>query len=321
MTPTLEQLRAEHEALFIGPELMRLLERVASATARTYPPSYSEFGVWNEEAIADALQGWVAERLLGRRDLTKLLAGARSAASLRAGLTRSFQQFLTNGRQRDSATNLYQRSVKLLRTDSEFKALGASSKAHDQLWTLSASPSTGPSTATLKRRLEVGAELSDDDLAVVRYRSMALKSSPVLREPALKRFLTHLLSELGALTPADILEIMRRRFALTEPEQLDLPEDLDTREPESHDAVAQAVITRSICARTSQDDAVLLAAIAVREDVADAAQALGRSSADVQHAMERLLENVAMEGIDEEDANQIAGLVLASFESLFKQDT
>ena len=321
MTPTLEQLRAEHEAEFIGPELMRLLERVASATARTYPPSYSDFGVWNDEAIADALQGWVAERLLGRRDLTKLLAGARTAASLRAGLTRSFQQYLTNGRQRDSATNLFQRTVKLLRTDSDFEALGASSKPHDQLWTLRESPATGPSAATFKRRLEAAAELSDDDLAVVRYRSVSLWSSPILRAPALKRFVTHLLTELGALTPADILEVVRRRFALTEPEQLDLTEDLDTREPEPHDAVAQAVITRSICARTSEDDAKLLAALGACEDVADAAQALGRSSADVQHALERLLEKVALEGIDEENAHQIAGLVLASFESLFKQDT
>ncbi len=277
--------------------------------------------MWNDEAVADALQGWVAERLLGRRDLTKLLAGARSATSLKAGLTRSFQQYLTNGRQRDSATNLFQRTVKLLRTDPDFEALGASSKPHDQLWTLRQGSATGPSTATFKQRLEFAAQLSDDDLAVVRYRSASLWSSPILRAPALKRFVTHLLSELGALTPADILEIMRRRFALPEPEQLDLTEDLDTREPEPHDAVAKAVITRSICARTSEDDAVLLAALAACEDVADAAQAIGRSSADVQHALDRLLEKVALEGLDEEDADQIAGLVLASFESLFKQDT
>jgi hypothetical protein len=321
MTPTLEQLRAEHEAEFIGCELMRLLERVASATARTYPPSYSDFAVWNDEAVADALQGWVAERLLGRRDLTKLLAGARSATSLKAGLTRSFQQYLTNGRRRDSATNLFQRTVKLLRTDSDFEALGASSKPHDQLWTLRQGSATRPSTATFKQRLEVAAQLSDDDLALVRYRSASLWSSPILRAPALKRFVTHLLSELGALTPADILEIMRRRFALPEPEQLDLTEDLDTREPEPHDAVAKAVIARSICARTSEDDARLLAALAAREDVADAAQAVGRSSADVQHALQRLLEKVALEGLDEEDADQIAGLVLTSFESLFSQHT
>ena len=320
MTDTLQHLRAEHEAQFIGPELMRLLERVASATARTYPPSYSDFSVWNDEAIADALQGWVAERLVGRRDLTKLLAGARSASSLRSGLTRSFQQFLTNGRQRDSATNLYQRTAKLLRTDRDFEPVGSSSKAHDQLWTLREKPYSGPSTAMFKRRLEAAAELSDDELAVVRYHATSLWSSPVLRGPALKRFVTHLLTELGALTPADILEIMRRRFALIEPEQLELTEGLDARDPEPHDAAAQAVIASSICARTSEADARVLAALAETEDVGKAAQTLGYSKADVQHAFARLLEKVALEGIDEEDSHQIAGLVLTSFESLFKPD-
>jgi hypothetical protein len=160
--------------------------------------------------------------------------------------------------------------------------------------------------------------MSDDDLDVVRYGPLSLKSSPILRAPALKRFISHLLAKLGALTPADILEIMRHRFALIEPEQLELTEDIDTREPTPHDEAARSVIARSICARTSEEDARRLAALAARGDVGDAAQALGCTVADVEHALARLLEKISLEGIDEEDADQIAGLVLTSFESLFK---
>ena len=319
MTQTLDQMRVEHRAEFIGPQLLQLLARVASATARTYPPSYSDSGVWNEEAIADALQGWVTERLVGRKDLANLIAGARSLPSLRAGLTRSFRQYLTNGRERDSALNLYQRTVKLLRGDPDFEPVGSSSKPQDQVWTLASGPTDGPSTAPFKRRLEVAAELSDDDLAVVRYGPASLKSSPILRAPALKRFVSHLLAGLGALTPADILEIMRRRFALPEPEQLELTDDLATREPQPHDEATRRIIADSICARTSENDARYLAALATTQDIAGAARALSCPATDIEQALARLVHRVALEGIDEEDADQISGLVLTSFESLFKQ--
>lgn len=317
MTATLEQLRAEHQAQFIGPELLKLLERVASATARTYPPSYSDAGVWNDEAIKDVLHDWIADRLLGRRDLTKLLAGAASVSALRAGLTKSLGQLLTNRRERDSATNLYTRTLKLLRTDPSFERVGASTKAHEQLWGLSALKPAAPSTAPLKQRLEVAAELSDDDLAVVRYGPFAAKSSPVLREPALKRFVTHLLANLGALTLPDILEIMRRRFALAEPEQLELTADMTTRDVPPHNEAIRRIIARSIVARTTERDTALLSALNETEDVAKAADLAGVGRAEVQHALDRLLYKVAMEAVDEDDAENISGKVI---ESLFNAD-
>lgn len=317
MTATLEQLRAEHRSHFIGPELMALLGRIASATARTYPTSYSDAGVWNEDAVADVLQGWVAERLFGRRDLTNLLAGARSVASLRAGLTRSLQQYLTNNRERDSATNLYTRTVKLLKDDPDFSRVGSAPKAHEQLWALADQSLSGPSSASLKQRLEAAAVLSDDDLDVVRYGPFSLKSSPVLREPALKRFVSHLLASLGALTPADIMEIMRRRFALVEPAQLELTEDIVAASPDPYDLATQRVIARSIVSRTNEADAQLLSALGSTADIREAAKLAGCSASDMQHALDRMLEKVALEASDDGDARQISGLVL---ESLFNTD-
>jgi hypothetical protein len=314
MTATLQQLRAEHERDFVGPELKRLLERVASATARRYPPSYSDAGVWNDESIADALQGWAIDRLIGRKDLTKLLAGARSAASLRAGLTRSFEQYLTNGRERSSATNLYQRTVKMLRTDADFQRIGNARKAHEQLWTLASDPQQAPSSTELRTRLQVAAELSDEELNVVKYGAFSLKSSPMLRQRDLKRFLVHLLAGIGALTPADIMEIMRRRFALVEPESMELAEDIEPSEPTVHDQATQEAIARSIAARLGAERTRLLAALADHEDFAAAAQGAGTDERSVRRAYADMLAMVTAEAVEPDETEHICGLIL---ETLF----
>ena len=310
MSVTLEQLRTEHEAQFIGPELKHLLERVASATARTYPPSYSDAGVWNEDSIADALQGWTAERLVGRRDLTKLLAGARSVSSLRAGLTRSFEQYLTNGRERSSATNLYTRTVRMLRSEDEFQPVGNAPKSHEQLWTLAADPKPGPSETDLRTRLRVAAELSDEELPVVKYGPFSLKSSPILREAALKRFLLHLLVGVGALTPTDIMDVMRRRFALVEPGLDELAEDIEAAEPSAHDQTTQRTIARSVAARTGAEESRLLAALAEYEGFAAAAEATGSTEASVRRAYSEMLAKVTGDAVDPEETEHICGLIL-----------
>jgi hypothetical protein len=314
MTVTLEELRAEHERDFIGPELKRLLERVASATTRTYPPSYSDARVWNDESIADALQAWTTDRLIGRRDLTKLLAGARSIASFRSGLTRSLQQHLTNGHERTSATNLYQRTVKMLRSHADFQRVGEAPKTHDQLWTLAVDPCQAPSSADLRARLRFAAELSDEDLHVVKYGPFSLKSSPILREPDLKRFLVHLLARAGALTPADMIEVMRRRFALVEPELVELGDDVEPWEPTAHDQAAQRAIAKSIASRVGANRARLLVALAEHEDFGQASQAVGTDEASVRRAYADMLAMVTADAVEPDEAEHICGLIL---ETLF----
>lgn len=316
MSASLEQLRSEHEARFIGPELLELLTRVARATAVTYPPSYTKAGVWNAESIADELHGWVEERLFGRRDLTNLLAGARSVAALRSGLTRSFGQYLTNGHERTSVTNLFARTVKMLRSDAAFEPVGTSAKASEQLWALAQDPQTGPSSTDLRTRLRAAAELSDEELNVVKYGPFSLKSSPILREPALKQFLEHLLLRLGALTPADIIEIMRRRFALVEPDSTELVEDLETTEPSPHTEAAQNLIAQSVAARTSQEDARLLAVLRNEADFAKTAEVVGTTEDAVKDAYFRMLALVTAEAVEPDETEHICGLVL---ETLFKQ--
>jgi hypothetical protein len=314
MSVTLDKLRAEHGRDFIGPDLKRLLERVASATARTYPPFYSDAGVWNADSIADALQGWTAERLIERRDLTKLLAGASSEGSLRAGLTRSFEQYLTNKRERSSVTNLYARTVKLLRSDADFQAIGRAPKPHQQLWTLAGSAHDGPARRDLRARLKVAAELSDEQLEVVKYGPMSLKSSPILRAAPLKTFVTHLLHGAGALTPPDIIEVMRRRFALVEPESVEISAELEVLDVATHDQVAEREIARSIAARLGKDRARSLKALAEAENFATAAEAIGEDEAAIRRAYTEMLAMVAEDAVDPGEAAHVCGLIL---ETLF----
>lgn len=318
MTPALEQLRTEHATQFIGPELSRLLAGVASATARTYPPSYSPAGVWNAESIADALQSWTTERLIARRDLAQLLAGANSVSSLRAGLTRSFGQFLTNCRERTSATNLFQRIVKMLRAEPErFRAVGSAPKPQEQLWTLAVGSTDEPTTMPFAARLRVAAELSDDELGVVRYKALSLKSSPILREDGLRRLLIHLLGGVGPITPADIMDIMRRRFALVDPEPVELAEDLLVAAPPVPTRAADGIVVRSIVARLGQPRVETLRALVEYEDIKLAAKALSVAPSVVQQAYTDLERMVIAEAAEPDEVRHLCGLAL---ESLFGEN-
>lgn len=252
MSATVDQLKQEHAEHVIGPELKTLLERVVRATARAYPPAeYAQAASWDSEALADALQDWVEVRLLRRGDLSKLLAGAPSVEGFRRGLTRSFEQFLTNRRRRTSATNLYQRTTKILRSDSAFAKVGQASRSHEQLWTLAelAAAVEGPTRVGIPLLVALAFELDDDQLEVVRYGAQSLKSSPILREPKLREFLVHLLSRAeGALDQATIAEVMRRRFGLHEIEVDALADDVAAAEAELHpverDEVVSSVLMR-----------------------------------------------------------------------------
>ena len=311
MTATLSELRAEHEATLIGPELQGLLERVATATLHAYPPSYTPAGVWTPESIGDVLHDWALERLIERKDLTKLLAGASSVDSLRAGLSTSLRQYITNKQERTSATNLYERTGKLLRTDPDFQRVGAAPKLHEQLWTLAGQPQTAPCTVGLREKTVIAFELTDEELAVVVYKSTK-KSSPILRAPALKQFVTHLLDSLGALTPADIMEIMRRRFGLVDPETIELDEDIERNGYSVHDQVAQQQIVSSVVSRLGDERVRLLSAVGEHVDLRAAAKAAGTDELQVHQAYADMEAMVLTETDEPDQVKHICGLIIES---------
>src|SRR5580765_7322624 len=104
----LAALREEYAGVGIGPLLHELLSKIVWSTVRQYPPAeYSPCGNWDGPACEDILNDWVAERLWGRADLQAMLTSAPTVAQLRAALTTSLRQFLSNKRRRSIASNLY----------------------------------------------------------------------------------------------------------------------------------------------------------------------------------------------------------------------
>jgi hypothetical protein len=261
---TLDDLRNEYAAETVGPLLLDLLDRVVRATAPQYPAQeYSDATVWNHEAFEDARNDWVERRLLGRGDLGKMLAQAATVARLRAALTTSFRQFLANRRTMSSAARLYKRSHDMLRAKSDtFSPVGVSSRSGEQLWTLASAPRDERARHELPALVSFARELSDDDLGVVRYADETLKSSPILRAPALERFLVHLLERVGgALDTATIAQVMRIRFELWELELVELEDAFTAAEPPAVATVPVDVAARSVFLRLTPETARRLVAV------------------------------------------------------------
>lgn len=263
MNVTLDDLRNEYAADTVGPLLLDLLDRVVRATAPQYPAQeYSDASVWNREAFEDARNDWVERRLLGRGDLAKMLTQTTTVARLRAALTTSFRQFLVNRRPMSSAARLYKRSHDMLRAKRDFFPVGASSRSGEQLWTLASAPRDERARHELPALVGFARELSDDDLGVVRYADETLKSSPILRAPALERFLVHLLERAGgALDTATIAQVMRIRFELWELEPVELEDAFTADEPPTVATVPVDIAARSVFLRLTPELARRLIAV------------------------------------------------------------
>lgn len=311
MSVTLEQLRDEHRRVVVGPELARVLARVATATAKMYPPDYSQAGVWNDASIEDALQDWTEDRLLRRKDLSKMLAGAASVGALRAALTTSFGQHLTNRRRRSASTNLYKRMGKMLRDDEAFEAVHAIRNAADQPWAVKFVGASEASPLPESELVRLAFELSDDDLGVVRYGPHSLKESPILRTPALHRFLVHMLTAAqGTLTPAVLIEVMKRRFNLVDPESVELEEAESLDEERAATVPETEAVAASVIARLGRQRCAVLAAFTQHGAIESAADAHGVDPAVVERTLSETLALVAEHAADRDEAAAIYDRVI-----------
>jgi hypothetical protein len=313
----LADLQQEHAEHGIGPELARLLARVVKATAVTYPASeYSDAAVWNREALEDALHDWIETRLIGRGDLTVMLGSASSVGSLRSGLTRSFGQFLTNRRRRSSASNLYKRTLALLREDEPFRPVGSAGRPSEQLWTLTAEPAPHPSALSVSDLAKTSWELSDEALDVVRYGPHSLKSSPILREPKLRTFIAHLLSRAGgSVNTADLFEVIRHRFNLVPFTREELDEQLESGEPSVMARVERRQAVESILARIGDERRRILEEL-VRQggDVEAAASSLGTNVGETGSLLSDVMDMIADYA---ESLEEAIGIYRELTESLF----
>jgi hypothetical protein len=305
----LDDLRREYDELVVGPRLHDLVDRVVKATAPQYPAQeYSDAAVWNQQAFEDARNDWLEVRLVGRGDLGKMLKQVNSVGQFRAALTTSFRQFLTNRRPRSSAANLYKRTHDMLRKkDDLFAAVGSSSRSGEQLWTLKSDRQEAPSALDVDQLVRLTREWSDEELQVVRYGDEALKSSPILREAMLERFLVQLLQGAGgALDTATIGAVMRERFELWELETVEFQDVFDSAAPPLDLAVPVEVAAKSVFLRLTPDAAKALVAVDDAEgDFEAAAKNLGCSLSDVFDPVADTAEMVAAYAADPDEAHAV----------------
>lgn len=280
-SPTIEEYRAEYDREVVGPLLLELLTRIVSATARTYPPvEYSDAHVWSDEALEDALYGWIERKLLRcGGGLQEMLLRANRVEHFRSMLTTSFGQFLTSRRPRTSASNLYTRTKKTLQ-GAPFRPVGAhAAQASKQLYALQDGPEE-PSQLGSRALLAFAHELDDESLAVVRYGPYSLKSSPILRSEGLKRFLEHLIRRAeGALSLEAIAEVQRQRFNLPSFDPVELTETLASDEETTVELVERTELARSVLLRAGEERLAALAAFNSTDTLKDAARKLGWSPA------------------------------------------
>lgn len=296
MIPTLESLRREHEDMGIGPQLDDLLRRIVRATAQVYPPSeYSRAKVWNQEALDDVLQDWVSERLFGRNDLWAMLSTAASLPVFRRALSTSLSQMIVNHREKGSAANLFKRSHRILQSDPEFVRVTRGPSSAAELWTLARTSRSAPSEQPIAALAAIAWELSDDALEVVRYGPTSLKSSPILREGALRRFLAHLLANAdGSLELRQIVDVMRRRFNLMVPIDAQLSDQLANSSLTPLQRVEIDDLTSSVLARLGSDSVRVLQRLVAHDGhVAQTAEELGVKGIHVVGVLREIMTAIA----------------------------
>lgn len=315
MNGELEILRREFADQGIGPDLYRLLGRIVRANVVSYPPAiYSPAGVWDENSLRDLLHDWIADRLL-RGHLEAMLASASHVGSLKAQLSTSIRQLVINRRRRDSAGNLYKRTVEMLKKDADFEPVGEGTTAHRQ-WRLVGSSVGEPSLLRLGELTRIAYELGDDDLGVVRYGASSLKSSPILRDPGLKRFIVHvLLRAEGTLDATRLAQVQQQRFSLQRETQVELSERLNSGEPPVDLRVAATDAAEAVKVQLRLEDIEALAALANADWVVSRAAAqLGCSEGRISGARGRAASLISEYAENEEEARAIVRIL---FESLF----
>lgn len=311
----IEDVRREHVDAVIGPLLIDMIATTVRLTASSYPPlEYSPSGTWDSAAIDDLTQDWVMARLLERGDLGLLVHVARSLPALQALLKRSLRQHMINRRQRTSATNLYSRMTKLLRKDPAFTCASSPSGGTGQSWSLADQPAqVEASHDVVARLIKAAHSRSDADLEVVKYGPYSLKSSPVLREPALRGFLIYLLTEAGGLIQTDdLFQVIRHRFNLVDLPQTELDDAHEDPRPSVSSMVEARVLAQAVRAQLGEEIRSVMALVDAENDLAAAALSLGVTAATITEAVEHLQALIAEYAESVEEAQSIYRVLIES---------
>lgn len=296
----------------VGERVLDELRRVAAAAARWgLPPALAPYGVWNEEAVEEIYQDWVADRMLRNGGLQSLLDKARSGAALRRMAERSLRQHLLNQRDRSQTQNLYTRVAHVLRDSGRFiEVLGAARQS--QVWWAIRGKEERPEWDGDDDGL-VSAAWSLGDFTMIRYKPGASKLSPVLSADDLERFVAGLFDTTGSrLTLALIARALELRFNLgrvdvdslsdLEEEPAGVGDPVDTQ-------VAVAGTARAIIAELSPRQCEVVLGVRGGEPQAEIGIRLGCSEGTVSNELRRIGQVVERYLDDWDDRNMLLRIV------------
>lgn len=209
---SLDDVRAEHRAVVIGPLVMGLLRVVVADVCGNYAP-YVTTGApsWDEAAREEILQSWAGARLVGPDGgaLAASVAGAESLDALRRSLRQSLHWHFKDLHALGERARLAARVQKLLVAREDFHALGGRGNA--RRWTMS---SHGPTRLDPVALARLAAQLDDDVLRVTRFACEG-RAAPLLPTPQLGQVVEHVLSSAGgSVAFGDLVDALALRFGI-----------------------------------------------------------------------------------------------------------
>lgn len=290
----------------IPADLLALLQEVASkfVRLRLLPPSYSPYGRWDAEAAEEILQSWLADRLIGRGNLQRMLDQASTAAAFRAMAERSLRQHLIGQKSRSQLGNTFHRAAALLEGDESFERFAEAAQRHRIYWGLA--EWEDPPLFAGDENLLLANAWSLGDFTVVRYRTDAKKLPPVLPGEELRRFLLGLLGAVGeCLTLAQIMRVIEARFDLGEStiEQLDAAADVEPEEAVDEIGLREAALL--VLQQLTSRQAEVLAGRHDGQTLEELAERLGCSPATIFNEEKRIRLLVEAEAESPADAKEL----------------
>lgn len=211
----------------VTPALYSFLTRLVRAVARAgLAPALSPTGQWDDDAIEEVLQSWLAESLLGG-GLARSFEVSRSPKLLSRYLERALRNWLISESRERGRPRLLARTRVILHEGPDYKKDRDARSPLDEWWGLAKwcnpSPYQGPDSELIKAAFGVG------DLEPLRYSVGSSIADPVISNNDLERLIKGVLEAMrGLLTLRHFDTALRGRFAYAYEEEtrpLELTDD------------------------------------------------------------------------------------------------
>ena len=296
---TLQELRAEYEAVGIGPIIWGLVRELAGAIARRYPPGvYNDGALWSEDRLDDLAQQVVLDRLLAEGQLEYLFDQATSVESWRRLLSFQVRRTLAQRRRKTVVDRLLVRIRRLARV-SPFRT----QVVGRTVWVCH-EDSRVPLVDLHDSRISEAAN-AVRDIPQLTARERSSRASMVYTTLDLRMLLERVLDEVGAVSERDLARIFEvlltshLRTFLQGPEG-DYPSDEPSPDAVVEDAEMRSAVQTFVDDLSQPERWILLGKSQSISDGEIAAR-LGRSRPWVAQQKHRVLERLGRDLLSQFD--------------------